>query len=1125
MSFLADLHLHSRYSVATSRQATLEGYCQWARVKGLGLLGTGDFTHPGWFAEIREKLRPLGSGLFRLKEEKNLPPPPGIPCREAEVLFCLSAEISLIYKKQGQVRKIHCLVYVPDLETASRLSARLSTIGNLASDGRPILGLDARSLLEILLELSPQAHLIPAHIWTPWFSLFGSKSGFDRLEDCFEDLTPHLFALETGLSSDPEMNWRWSALDRYTLVSNSDAHSPPNLGREANRFDSEPGYEALFAALKTGRGFEGTYEFFPEEGKYHLDGHRKCRLCLEPEETVRLKEVCPVCGEKLTVGVMHRVLKLADRLRGERPAGAAGFRTLIPLPEILAEITGQGAGSKRVGALYGELIGRYGSELSLLFEVPLEEVGRGAGAVFAEALRRMREGSVEPQPGFDGQFGVIRVFKPGELERLRGQELFTFAGAAESRTHARSGERDSRSVQETGLAQAPDLGPARAPELRPARAPDMGPARAPDMSCDSRQEEILALDEQALLVAAGPGSGKTRLLTHWIARQIERRGVKPEEILAVTFTHKAAFEMEERLGLLLGERAAGIQVSTFHGFCYGLLRESGPAACRLSDGEAREQILGLLFPQLGRGQIAGLSRRLERHLEDAGGPLSAEDTSREALYLEVLRRTGGVDLSGLIARVNELLASEPELLARVRRRFTHLAVDELQDINPAQYRLLLLLAGPPAPGAEGRGEVEPGEPRRRILAIGDPNQAIYGFRGSRVELFFRFAGDFHARQLSLERNYRSTATLQRAAHALLEAGGRPGGPGQEAARPEGERITVFAAESPAQEGRFIAAAIDRLVGGTRHLTASAEGGWSFADMAVLYRLHPVGRGLLAPLREAGIPVSLRGHASWLSEPPFALLKPLLALAADPGDPLAARILLEQTVPGLVLAKDLALPGGREPAEGPLAEADALKGLGSRLALGREQRERLEALCGLLEEVREEAAARGAAAGLERIFARLIRLPEGEEELALKREQLLETAARCGSDLGGFLRQAELNLAESEGPWRAEKVSLLSFHAAKGLEFPVVFIAGAEEGVAPLLGEGADPQEERRLFYVALTRARERLFLSRSAWRALHGRREEMPPSRFLEEIPEALRQEARWEHPPEDRFRQLSLFS
>ena len=420
MPFLADLHLHSCYSRATSREMRPEGIWKWAQLKGITVVGTGDFTHPAWFKELTEKLEPTGNGLFQLKRahrpEKEVPD----SCR-AEVFFLLSVEISCIYRKNGRTRKVHCLIFVPDLASAARLNLALSRIGNIASDGRPILGLDARELLKITLDVSPEALFIPAHAWTPHFSVFGAASGFDSMEECFDDLTAHIYAIETGLSSDPAMNWRLSALDRVSLISNSDAHSPAKMGREANLFGTDIAYGAIIGAIKTRRGFLGTIEFFPEEGKYHFDGHRQCGVCYSPGETIGHDYCCPACGKRLTIGVAHRVEVLSDRDQGFRPGGALPFRSAIPLAEIIAEAGGVGAASKKVQDEYMRLLTVLGSEFAILLEAPPADIERVASPLAAEAIGRVRRGEVHIRPGYDGEYGRIKIFEDGERAEIGGQ--------------------------------------------------------------------------------------------------------------------------------------------------------------------------------------------------------------------------------------------------------------------------------------------------------------------------------------------------------------------------------------------------------------------------------------------------------------------------------------------------------------------------------------------------------------------------------------------------------------------------------------------------------------------------------------------------------------------------------
>lgn len=410
---IADLHIHSRYSRATSKDCTPQHLDLWGGRKGIRLLGTGDFTHPGWRGELKDCMEQAEDGLYRLKDSRRLND--WTAAWTEEPRFVVSGEISCIYKKNGKTRKVHNLILLPGLEEAETLAQKLEVIGNLHSDGRPILGLDSRDLLEITLETCPEAIFIPAHIWTPHFSVFGAFSGFNTLEECFEDLTCHIHALETGLSSDPPMNWRLSALDGYNLVSNSDAHSPAKLGREANLLDTELSYEGLYTALQRGQGLAGTLEFFPEEGKYHLDGHRKCQVCLTPAQTKEYGGRCPVCGKKLTVGVLHRIEDLADRPEGYEKPGAPSFESLVPLTEVIGASMGKSPGSVKVQRQYEAMIRELGPELVILRELPLEDIRASAGPCIQEGIQRLRQGRIERSAGFDGEYGTIRIIDKEEM--------------------------------------------------------------------------------------------------------------------------------------------------------------------------------------------------------------------------------------------------------------------------------------------------------------------------------------------------------------------------------------------------------------------------------------------------------------------------------------------------------------------------------------------------------------------------------------------------------------------------------------------------------------------------------------------------------------------------------------
>lgn len=411
--YIADLHIHSRYSYATSKECTPEHLDLWARRKGIHIVGTGDFTHLGWRQELREKLEPAEEGLYKLKKQYRIHDD-----TVADTLtprFVVTGEINCVYHKNGQGRKVHNLILLPGLEEAEQIAAKLEPIGKLHSDGRPTLKLDSRDLLEMILCICPDAVFVPAHIWTPHFSLFGAYSRFESVEECFEDLAPHIHALETGLSSDPPMIWRVSALDRYQLISNSDAHSPAKLGREANLLDIELSYEGLNKAIQEGKGLYGTIEFFPEEGKYHLDGHRKCDLCLTPAETEKYGGICPVCGKKITVGVANRIEQMADREEGYVKEQGKAFESMVPLPEVISASVGYSVTSVRVSRVYLDMLRRLGPEFEILRNLPIEEIRSTSGELVAEGIRRLREGKVERISGFDGEYGKIKLFDPSKL--------------------------------------------------------------------------------------------------------------------------------------------------------------------------------------------------------------------------------------------------------------------------------------------------------------------------------------------------------------------------------------------------------------------------------------------------------------------------------------------------------------------------------------------------------------------------------------------------------------------------------------------------------------------------------------------------------------------------------------
>ncbi|MEU6426341.1 endonuclease Q family protein [Microbispora sp. NPDC046973] len=413
MRFHADLHMHSKYAYACSKNSDLEQLTWWARRKGVTLMGTGDFTHPAWLDRLRTALVPAEPGLFRLRDDLDRAVAATLPgsVAAAPVRYMLSVEISTVYSQGGRSRKIHHLVYLPGFDQAEEFDRSLAKVADLGVDGRPTVRMSSRDLMEAVLACGEGAYLVPAHVWTPWFGVLGSRSGFDSLEECFGDLTEHVFALETGLSADPAMMWQVSGLDGYRLVSYSDAHSPPIVGRETTIFETDLDYFAIERALRTGDGLCGTTEFFPEAGKYHVDGHRKCGVRLDPDKTRKLGGLCPICGRKLTVGVLSRVEDLADRPAGGSPRGAAGFRNLVPLPDLVAETLGVGPKSKKVGVETDRLVAALGPELAILGDLPLHDIA-ACSPRLAAAVGRLRNGEVTKDPGYDGEFGTIRTLDP-----------------------------------------------------------------------------------------------------------------------------------------------------------------------------------------------------------------------------------------------------------------------------------------------------------------------------------------------------------------------------------------------------------------------------------------------------------------------------------------------------------------------------------------------------------------------------------------------------------------------------------------------------------------------------------------------------------------------------------------
>jgi uncharacterized protein (TIGR00375 family) len=1084
MNYIADLHIHSPFSRATSPDCSPAGLAAWARIKGVQIVATGDVTHPGWLSRLQHELEPAEPGLYRLKDESSIPAMlPGLPPNDEPVRFLLSAEISSIYKRHGQTRKVHNLLYLPDFAAAQRLNAKLAGIGNIESDGRPILGLDSRNLLEIMLEASSDAFMVPAHIWTPWFSLFGSKSGFDSIEECFDDLSAHIFALETGLSSDPDMNRLISGLDRCALISNSDCHSPSKLGREANLFNTGYDFFSLRDALKENHRdrFVGTIEFFPEEGKYHFDGHRDCKVCLDPHESRKLGNRCPVCGTPLTIGVHHRVLELADRETPLYRDTAPGFHSLIPLPELLSELLQVGPASRAVTEQYAKVIARFGSEFNLLLHTPLD-VLREYEPLLAEAVARMRGGRVVRRPGYDGEFGTIKVFEEGELVHLAGQSSLFGEPAGPKRGR-------KKKTETKPLPVLPPLELTRSEAELPS-----GP--------NQQQQAAIQAGGRRILVAAGPGTGKTFTLISRLARLMEQ-GIAPQQITAITFTTRAADELHERLKKRCGAPADQVFVGTFHRFCLERLRTANPGLAVVGP-EERERMLRRLFPELGVSERSRLSAELAAHFLRSSGAVS-EQVQR---YIDELLRLNAIDLDAVIPVFVQLLTADPQLCGQVQQQVGYLFVDEFQDLNRSQYDLVQLLAQ-----------------QAEVFAIGDPDQAIYGFRGSDLRYFFRFAEQPGTVLLSLSTSYRSAPVIVQGASALIGRNLiRSGLPLQsDMSCPPHGVIELHSAPSPAAEAELIVRRIEELLGGIESFSLAtgrggdkqAGGSLGFGDIAVLFRLGRQAEELSVAFNRRGIPFQLVGATPYYLSPELRPAYYFIQAAAG-SQSMAEWLALLGTLPG-VGATTVQRLDGELPLQGVFFDEVA------RLKTTAAVKTALHHLSVNLEQFRRSALADGVGSALEHALRYLA--VDGADDLG---RRLLRLATSFGTDLALFSQHLRQYAAATVYDPRAEAVALMTCHSAKGLEFPVVFMTGLEEGIFPctLMGP-TDFEEERRLFYVGLTRARERVILSAARRRHWVGNGEQHAVSRFISELPAELLthpEPHKQRRKPQDPTAQMDLF-
>ncbi|MBF0100730.1 MAG: UvrD-helicase domain-containing protein [Desulfobacterales bacterium] len=1096
MKFLADLHIHSHFSRATSKQLDLEHIYIAAQKKGIGVVGTGDFTHPGWFDTLKTKLQPVESGLFMLDPEIAKQCDPHVPpsCRNP-VRFMLSTELSSIYKKNGKTRKVHSLIFLPTLSSVFKFNRRLEKIGNLTADGRPILGLDVKHLLEILLEVSDESFMIPAHIWTPWFSLFGSKSGFDSLTECFEDLSSSIFAVETGLSSDPTMNWRIKELDHMTIISNSDAHSPMNLGREANIFNTELSYDAIRNALKTGNPeqFLGTIEFYSEEGKYHYDGHRNCEVNFHPEQSKAHHDRCPVCGKPLTLGVLHRVEELAGRPYGEHAENTHPYDSLIPLMEILSELLEVGVKSQKVMQTYSHIIEHIGPELNVLREISIDTIQKLNIPLLGLAIHRMREKQVHIVPGYDGEYGKIKTFAPGERKRLQKTESIFILPTDPSHVYEPSTKtpKPITQIAESGWA------PKSISTLQ---------------EKNTEQDQAISAPDIPLVIIAGPGTGKTYTLTQRIAWMIQKHSMVPDRILAVTFTHKAADEMKERLSHLLTEFNSFPQMGTFHAFCLQVLKTQAARSITYSHWSSYRVINDTEQSHLIREAIKRFPNcmpalknrpeRIERMIAYAKQHIISHDhdlfpivkqyypedhvdiqnitlefQSIYQIYQRLLQIQHLFDYEDLVYLTVQLLENNPEIQSFYVDQYQSIFVDEFQDINEGQYRLIRALA----PFS------------KNLCIIGDPDQSIYGFRGASAEHFNRFKNDYpDALEIQLKRNYRSVETILEASHQVIAKNKL----GEDSIRIysgihgiQTIRIMEFATEKA--EATAVGKLIEQWIGGTgfHSMDFGKVDGYepsyefAFSDFAVLYRTYAQGLIVSEIFSKAGIPHQLLSRENiferqWISDL-------LCVFRLTHNESLYSDLdtwmrLNNITVSKLVYEVFITWAYNQS-----YSLTEALDNIAEFQVVATDYITELPNItqCSKrLTHLKHEIQG----VNISDQLTRLLQEPgisnafNQDHDATEYLTYLMDIAQKAGSDVHLFTALLALQADVDPYEKKAQKVALLTMHAAKGLEFPVVFIIGCEDGLIPYhLPETACEhiEEERRLFYVAMTRAKDALFLS------------------------------------------------
>ncbi|MCP3875344.1 MAG: UvrD-helicase domain-containing protein, partial [Desulfobacteraceae bacterium] len=1066
---------------------------------------------PAWIEEIESKLEETEPGLFSLKKQiadqidKTIPD----SCRNP-VRFILQTEISNIYKKDDRVRKNHNLIYFPDIQSVKKFNAKLDAIGNIKSDGRPILGLDAADLLSIMLDINDKGFFVPAHIWTPWFSMFGSKSGFDSMEECFGSLKKYIFAIETGLSSDPPMNWRIEDLDDIRLISNSDAHSPGYLGRNASVFNTDLSFFDIRSALekKDLEKYLGTLDMYPHQGKYHYDGHRKCDICLNPATTKEIDGICPECGRKVTYGVLNRVQELATRPEGYDPGNRQGYKSIIPLTDILSEIFEVGPKTKKVTTYYNKAIEALGPELGILLDKSLSDIETAGVPLLPQAIKKMRTGNINVDPGYDGEFGKVNLFSCQEKESLRGEKNFLF-DLPRNKRKKRTKPQSKKSVFKRTRSKKT--------KTKPLKIPPQILSTDLLSSLNPEQKKAVESSSQTIVMQAGPGTGKTRTLTAKIAYLVSKKGIDPSKILALTFTNKAAEALGKRIDDYIPKAKTPVLAATFHAFCLKLLKEHKSFTAAILD----DVLKGLLIKEsigenFKKGQMNKIDFLISLCKQNLLGPDDNFETfiTRKKLdipdrfkqiyqaYQDLCKEQNVVDFEELILLTINLLTQDEQILFKVKRGYQYIFVDEYQDLNFGQYELVKLISMD-----------------SHIFVIGDPDQSIYGFRGSDNKYFKQFANDFSGcEKIILTKNYRSTQTILDASFQMISKSCQAQ-----------EKIKVFSnlettkkliikeTASGKAEAVAIGKMIEKLVGGTSFFSMDAgkldldeQKEYSFSDFAILYRTGRQCETFINVFEKEGIPFQTADKKNMLQVDGIRQLISLCRIMAHNESFIDMDIVFDHLETGIgKKGKAVCHKFYKQAKSFNQNILDAFipgKINGIQPTLRAKTINVFKILKGLQDEIK--SCDNEKIINLLCLKAELMPIIEGNDKTKQIFDKLL-TIAKIHSNLKEFLDAIALNQDADTIEFNVEKVSLMTMHAAKGLEFPVVFVAGCEKGLVPFAKDGEtvdDLEEERRLFYVAMTRAMDYLCLTYAKKRSIYGTRLKRQRSSFIEDIEKNLTQ-------------------